>query len=86
VKLPLTDEEGRFYGPEEAAFHACMVQGGFSTPQREAARMLLAGGVSEQRALSWMTAQHLTEDGLEWDPGQLDRYRARKGTGGKSHE
>jgi hypothetical protein len=81
VKLPLTDDDGRFYGPEEAAFHACYVQGGFSTPEREAARMLLDGGVSEQRARDWMAAKGLAEEGLAWDPGQLDVNRARRRTG-----
>jgi hypothetical protein len=84
MKLPLTDDDGRFYGPEEAAFHACFIQDGFSTPRREAARMLLDGGASEQRARGWMTAQGLAEEGLEWDPGMLGRYRARQGTGDSS--
>lgn len=84
MKLPVTDEDGRFWDPEGAAFHAVCVQGGFSTPKREAARMLLDGGVSEQRALAWMTAQHLTLDDLQWDPGALAGYRlAGPETGGR---
>jgi hypothetical protein len=78
MKLPLTDDQGYFRGPEEAAFHACVVQHGFSTPRREAARMLLDGGIHAQRARDWMTAQNLAEEDLEWDPGQLAGYRLRK--------
>jgi hypothetical protein len=74
--LPLQDEHG-FRGPAQAAFHAMFEQGGFSTPKREAARMLLDGGVGADRALAWMTAEGLTEEDLEWDPGQLEHYRAR---------
>jgi hypothetical protein len=76
MKLPLTDEHG-FIGPEEAAFHAMFEQGGFSTPKREAARMLLDGGVGEQRALAWMTDKGLGLEDLEWDSGQLEVYRTR---------
>jgi hypothetical protein len=76
--LPLQDEHG-FRGPDQAAFHAVVVQDGFSTPKREAARMLLDGGTGEQRALAWMTEQGLTLDDLEWDPGQLTEYRHREG-------
>lgn len=86
MRLPLDDEHG-FLGPEEAAFHACFAQHGFSTPEREAARMLLAGGVAEQRAREWMAAKGLTLEDLEWDPGQLDHYRvrtARDSSGGTS--
>lgn len=73
MKLPLTDEHG-FLGPEEAAFHAMFEQGGFSTPQREAARMLLDGGTGADRARAWMDEKDLGVLDLEWDPGQLDRY------------
>jgi hypothetical protein len=76
MKLPLHDEHG-FLGPVEAAFHACFEQGGFSTPEREAARMLLDGGTGEQRALAWMTKQGLALDDLAWDPGQLAHYRSK---------
>jgi hypothetical protein len=74
MKLPLTDEHG-FLGPEEAAFHAMFDQGGFSTPKREAARMLLDGGVGADRARAWMDEQGLALEDLEWDPGQLAGYR-----------
>jgi hypothetical protein len=78
MKMPLTDEHG-FHGPEEAAFHACFVQEGFSTPKREAARMLLDGGVAADRARAWMTDKGLGLDDLEWDPGMLTEYRHREG-------
>jgi hypothetical protein len=78
VKLPLEDEHG-FHGPEEAAFHAVCVQGGFSTPEREAARMLLDGGVAEQRARAWMEEKNLADGDLEWDPGRLAEYQSRTG-------
>lgn len=79
MKFPLTDEHG-FHGPDEAAFHACFVQNGFSTPEREAARMLLDGGVAGQRAQAWMTEKGLTEEDLEWDAGQLAYYQSRQET------
>jgi hypothetical protein len=75
VKLPLQDEHG-FTDPEAAAFHACMVQGGFSTPEREAARMLLDGGIAGDRARAWMNDQDLGLLDLKWDAGQLDNYLA----------
>jgi hypothetical protein len=80
MHIPLTDDDGLFWGPEEAAFHACFVQGGFSTPEREAARMLLDGGTAEDRAWAWMADpdRNLTLAGLEWDPGMLEHYLARK--------
>lgn len=77
MKIPLTDEHG-FMGPEEAAFHAVFEQGGFSTPEREAAQMLLDGGVGADRARAWMTGQGLGLDDLEWDPGQLEHYRSTR--------
>lgn len=67
MQLPLTDDDGRFNGPEEAAFHACFIQDGFSTPKREAARMIRDGGVSAQRAREWMAREGLTDDDLEWN-------------------
>lgn len=75
VKQPLADEYG-FLGPVEASFHACFTQGGYSPPAREAARMLLDGGIAGDRARAWMTARNLAPEDLDWDPGQLDRYRA----------
>jgi len=78
MQIPLQDEHG-FKGPVEAAFHACFEQGGFSTPKREAARMLLDGGIGADRARTWMTEQGLTLEDLEWDPGMLTEYRHREG-------
>ena len=49
-----------FLGPEEAAAHAQMVQGGYSTPPIEAYRMIRDGGVGAERALAW-----LKEHGLD---------------------
>jgi hypothetical protein len=77
MQFPLRDEHG-FRGPVEAAFHGVCVQGGFTTPAREAARMLLDGGTGEQRALAWIAGRGLTLEDLEWDSGQLSRYRARQ--------
>lgn len=54
--LPWQDEHG-FLGPEEAAKHAIVVQGGFSTPPIEAYRMIRDGGVMRERALAWL-AEH----------------------------
>jgi hypothetical protein len=59
------DAAGIFYNPDAAAQHAVIVQGGFSTPLREAARMIRDGGVSEQRAREWMTENGYTDDDLE---------------------
>lgn len=59
------DEDGRFHDPEKAAAHAIAVQGGFSTPLIEAARMIADGGVSEQRARAWMQANGLTDADLQ---------------------
>lgn len=58
------DPEG-FHDPEKAAAHAIIVQGGFSTPLREAARMIKDGGVHEQRARAWMRAKGHTDADLE---------------------
>lgn len=56
--MPLfTDEDGFFLSPDAAAAHAIMVQGGFSTPQIEAERMISSGGVQRQRAIEWEAAQ-----------------------------
>jgi hypothetical protein len=74
---PVFADDGGLADPEMAAFHATWIQGGFSTPLRECARMLLAGGRGEQRALAWMAARDLAPEDLEWDPGMLEHYRAR---------
>jgi hypothetical protein len=58
------DESG-FHDPEKAARHAVIIQGGFSTPLREAARMIRDGGIHEERARAWMAAHEYTEDDLE---------------------
>jgi hypothetical protein len=57
------DEHG-FLGPEAAAAHAYLVQGGYSTPPIEAYRMIRDGGTARERALAW-----LAEAGL--DPADL---------------
>ena len=51
------DDDGLFLGPVEAAQHAIMVQGGFSTPEIEAERMIRAGGVQKERAEAWLADQ-----------------------------
>lgn len=48
------DEHG-FLGPEAAAAHVYLVQGGFSTPPIEAYRMIRDGGVHAERALAWLS-------------------------------
>ena len=58
------DEQG-FRDPEKAAAHAIVVQGGYSSPLREAARMILDGGVHEKRARAWMADKGYTEADLE---------------------
>jgi hypothetical protein len=58
------DEQG-FHDPEKAAAHAVVVQGGFSTPLREAARMIADGGVHEERARAWMAAHGYADADLE---------------------
>jgi len=55
---PFCDEHG-FLNPELAAAHAVLVQGGFSTPPREAYRMLRDGGVAAERARTWLEANGL---------------------------
>lgn len=57
------DELG-FRDPEKAAEHAVMIQGGFSTPSREAARMIADGGVGAERARAWMAEKGYTEADL----------------------
>lgn len=51
------DDDGYFLGPEEAAAHAILVQGGFTTPEIEAERMIRDGGVSADRARAWLAEQ-----------------------------
>lgn len=55
---PFADEHG-FLNPVLAAAHACLVQGGFSTPPREAHRMIRDGGVGAERATRWLLAHGL---------------------------
>lgn len=55
------EASGCFKSPELAAFHATHVQGGYSTPDREAVRMLLDGGRSAEIARSWMREKGLDE-------------------------
>lgn len=59
------DADGYFYDPDAAAAHAVMVQGGYSTPLREAARMIADGGESERRAREWMERKGYTEGDLQ---------------------
>jgi hypothetical protein len=54
-----------FRDPEKAAQHTVMIQGGYSTPLREAARMIADGDVSEVRARRWMEEKGYTEANLE---------------------
>lgn len=58
------DRQG-FHDPAKAAAHAMIIQGGFSTPLREAARMIKDGGVSAERARAWMTKFGYTDNDLE---------------------
>jgi hypothetical protein len=58
------DEQG-FRDPEKAAQHAVMIQGGFSTPLREAGRMIEDGGVGRERARAWLAAHGYTELDVE---------------------
>jgi|HubBroStandDraft_5_1064220.scaffolds.fasta_scaffold1625726_2 hypothetical protein len=58
------DEKG-FHDPDKAAQHAVIVQGGFSTPLREAGRMLKDGGVHAERARAWLAANNYTEQDVE---------------------
>lgn len=55
---PFGDEHG-FRDPEAAAAHAVLVQGGYSTPPREAYRMLRDGGTGAERARTWLLAHGL---------------------------
>lgn len=53
VEPSYTDEAGVFWSPVHAAAHAVHVQGGFSTPEIEAQRMLADGGEAAVRASLW---------------------------------
>lgn len=55
----LVDDDGRPFGPEEAALLAVAQQGGFTTPTIEAQRMLRSGGVLAERARAWLRAELL---------------------------
>lgn len=58
------DEQG-FRDPQKAAMHAVMIQGGFSTPVREAYRMMRDDGVMRERAVAWLTANGYDPEGPE---------------------
>ena len=58
-------DEHSFHDPQKAAEHAVIVQGGFSTPLREAARMIGAGGIHAERARTWMAANGYHDEDLE---------------------
>jgi len=63
------DSEGRFLSPELAAIHAVTVQGGFSTPAREARRMLRDPAHADM-GREWLTSRGLPLDGdAEPEPG-----------------
>jgi hypothetical protein len=62
------DEDGYFRSPELAAMHAIVIQGGFSTPAREARRMLRDGGKGAEMAREWLSERGLTADGEEEPP------------------
>ena len=62
------DADGYFRSPEAAATHAVVVQGGFSTPAREARRMLAdarrAGDPERERMpREWLETRGLSLDG-----------------------
>jgi hypothetical protein len=80
---PFVDEEGWFLSPVHAATHAVLVQGGVTTPEREAYRMVKDGGVHRGQAIAWRAQ----EDGVLYpDLGLLLRHldsavaRRRAGT------
>jgi len=67
------DEDGRFRSPEMAAMHAVMVQGGFSTPVREARRMLRDARRSGDarraaEACEWLESRGLSLEGDDEPP------------------
>jgi len=53
------DADGHYHSPVTAAMHAVEVQGGFTTPEREAYRMLADGGIGADRARTWLTENDL---------------------------
>lgn len=59
------DAEGNFRSPELAALHAIVEQGGFSTPVREAARMIRDGGRHAEIARAWMAEKGLADTDLD---------------------
>jgi hypothetical protein len=74
-----TDADGRFRSPEAAAAHAIHVQGGFSTPAREARRMLadaVRGGDAQEAAMAreWLEIRGLSLEGDE-EPGSTEVTR-----------
>lgn len=58
------DEQG-FLDPYKAAQHAIVIQEGFSTPLREAGRMIRDGGIHAERARAWLTVHGYTEADVE---------------------
>jgi hypothetical protein len=58
------DRQG-FHDPKKAAEHAIMIQCGYSTPLREAGRMIKDGGVSAERARAWLAVNGYTENDVE---------------------
>jgi hypothetical protein len=54
---PFFDDDGYFLGPEEAAAHVLLIQGGFTTAEIEAERMIKDGGVMAERARAWLAGQ-----------------------------
>lgn len=56
-------EDGDFKSPELAALHATEVQGGFSTPEREARRMARGSGAGADRAKAWLSERGLPSEG-----------------------
>lgn len=63
--MSLFGDEMGFYDPDKAAAHAIIIQHGYSTPLREAARMIKDGGISAERARAWMVANGYCEGDLE---------------------
>lgn|GEM_PF-1990625 len=72
-----TDADGYFYGPEAAAAHAIHVQGGYSTPAREARRML-----ADCRSAMMRCCAHCPDDcpsmmlctGCGWTPRRTEAF------------
>lgn len=54
-------KDGVFRSPEMAAMHAIVEQGGFSTPENEARRMIRDGGRSAEIGRAWLADHGLTE-------------------------